>query len=296
MTGEKLLRPRIGAHKSIAKSIDLAVDRGIKSTCECLQIFTRPPRRWEASKLEPEAVQEFIKKSKAANYFDTAIHMPYLPNLASPYDDQFDRSVNVLIEEVKKMVILHIPYVITHLGSPKDQDEVFASKRVAEALNRSLNHIKKPSMILLENSTAKRKKWGNKIEHIEVILSKVEEEKFIGMCFDTAHAFSSGYDISTPEGLNEVIDTLEDILGKEKLKMIHINDSKGRLGSGIDHHEHIGKGYIGIKCFRELMQNPRFEKYPMILETPKDDKIGDKHNLELLRELRSKKYFLKSDE
>ena len=103
-----------------------------------------------------------------------------------------------------------------------------------------------------------------------------------------AHAFSSGYDITAPEGLNEVIDLVEELLGKDKLKLIHINDSKATLGSGIDHHEHIGKGRIGPDCFRELMQNPRFKKIPMILETPKDDKTSDKQNLELLRKLRSK--------
>ncbi|UCG01079.1 MAG: deoxyribonuclease IV [Candidatus Heimdallarchaeota archaeon] len=288
MIEEKEIGPRIGAHKSIAKSIDLAIDRGVHSTCECLQIFTRPPRRWNTVELKPNAVQEFIKKSNAANYYDTAIHMPYLPNLASPDDTLFEKSVKVLIEEIEKMPILHVPYVITHLGSPKDLDEVFAAKRVAEALNRGLNHIKKSSMILLENSTAKRKKWGNEIEHIEAILSLVEEEHFIGVCFDTAHAFSSGYDISTSEGLNEVIDNLEGLVGKNKLQMFHINDSKGPLGSGIDHHEHIGKGYIGIECFRELMQNPRFKKFPMILETPKSDQIGDINNLELLRKFRSR--------
>ncbi|UCE13982.1 MAG: deoxyribonuclease IV [Candidatus Heimdallarchaeota archaeon] len=284
---ENDIGPRIGAHKSIAKSIDLAVDRGVQSTCECLQIFTRPPRRWDVPQLSPEATQNFVQKSRAANYYDTAIHMPYLPNLASPDDTLFEKSVKVLHEEVEKMVLLQVPYVITHLGSPKNQDERFAAKRVADALNRVREYIKDPSMILLENSTAKRKKWGNKIEHFEKILGHVQEEQYVGICLDTAHAYSSGYDISTSEGLNEVIDLIEAQIGKDKLRLIHINDSKGKLGSGIDHHEHIGKGYIGLDCFRELMQNPRFKRLPMILETPKDDNICDKENLELLRRLRS---------
>lgn len=284
---ENVIGPRIGAHKSISKSIDLAVDRGVQSSCECLQIFTRPPRRWDAAHLSPEAIQKFVKKSRAANYYDTAIHMPYLPNLASPDDNLFKKSVKVLVQEVKKMAILEVPFVITHLGSPKDRDEKFAAKRVADALNRVREYIKKPSMILLENSTAKRKTWGNKIEHFENIFSYVQEEQTIGICFDTAHAYSSGYDISSPEGLNEVIDLIETHVGKDKLKLVHINDSKGKLSSGIDHHEHIGKGHIGLDCFRELMQNLRFKKLPMILETPKDDKISDKENLDLLRRLRS---------
>lgn len=283
-----VIGPRIGAHTSIAKSLDLAVDRGVENTCECIQIFTRPPRRWKAGEgaLSPEIIKLFKEKSEAANYFDTAIHMPYLPNLASPDIKLFDNSVEVLIEEVKKAILLETPYVITHLGSPKSHDEEFAVKRVAEALNKATRHIKDSVMILLENSTARKKQWGNKIEHMEAILGKVQEEQFIGMCFDTAHAYSAGYDISLPEGLNETIDLIDTLLGKNKLKVFHLNDSKGNLGTGIDHHEHIGKGYIGLECFRELMLNPRYKKMPMILETPKENDSSDLNNLDLLRELR----------
>ncbi|MHA2225823.1 MAG: deoxyribonuclease IV [Candidatus Hodarchaeales archaeon] len=291
MTRKKTVEPRIGAHKSIAKSIDLAIDRGLHSTCECLQIFTRPPRRWATGKrsLTPKTIQNFIRKSEAANYYDTAIHMPYLPNLATPDKKLFTKSVEVLIEEVKKASILHTPYVVTHVGSPKNQDEIFAAKRISEALDYTINHVQNTTVILLENSTARRKTWGNKIEHFESILSQIDEaqQQQIGICFDTAHAYSSGYDISSPEGLNEVFDVIDDIIGKEKVKMIHINDSKGALGSGIDHHEHIGQGQIGLRCFQELMQNPRFKNLSMILETPKDHKTSDKHNIDLLRKLRS---------
>jgi deoxyribonuclease-4 len=289
MTEESKIGPRIGAHKSIAKSIDLAIDRGLKSTCECLQIFTRPPRRWEAGKnsLIPAVVERFLEKSDAANYHDTAIHMPYLPNLSTPDNDLFNKSINVLIEEVKKAEILHTPYIVTHLGSPKNLDENFAITRVSQALNQACEVIQHPTMILLENSTAKRKHWGTKIEHFESIFSELQQEHFIGICFDTAHAYSSGYDISSPEGLNELIDTIEQLIGKNKLKIVHINDSKGKLGSGIDHHDHIGQGHIGLDCFRELMQNPRFYNLPMILETPKEESTSDKKNLEILRKLRS---------
>jgi len=289
MLDKNPLKPRIGAHKSITGSIDLAVDRGMKSSCECIQIFTRPPRRWNIGKdtLLPSKVNDFIIKSLAANYYDTAIHLPYLPNLASPNDELFERSVQVLIEEINTANLLQCPYVVTHLGSPKNQNIQFAIKRVASALNKALENLSSSVKILLENSTSKRKIWGRKIEHIEAILSYVEEEKSIGMCFDTAHAFSSGYDISSIEGLNEVVDSIFTHLGKDKLNLVHINDSKGNLGSGIDHHEHIGKGFIGNECFRELMQNRRYKEIPMILETPKDNEKSDFFNLELLRTFRA---------
>lgn len=286
--------PRIGAHKSIAKSIDLAVDRALASTCECLQIFSRPPRRWaKGSNLSSEVIDRFVKKSEKANFFDTAIHMPYLPNLSSPDEKLFEKSVNVLIEEIGMSFRIQAPFVVTHLGSPKGHDDIYAAKRIANALNSTVEHLQlknrtpKASMILLENSTGKKKLWGTKIENFESILSYVQEDAFIGICIDTAHAFSTGYDIRTPEGLNEIFDKIDDLTGKNRIKLLHINDSKGELGSGIDHHEHIGQGHIGIDCFRELMQNKRFENLPMILETPKDDIDSDIQNLDLLRELRS---------
>jgi len=290
MSRKENIGPRIGAHKSIAKGIDKAVDRGIESTCECLQIFTRPPRRWAAGKLSlsSELVEKFLLKSKGAGYNDTSIHMPYLPNLASPETDLFNKSIEVLKEEIVKSTLLQAPYVISHLGSPKGESRQFAIKRVATALNQAMETIKFPTMVLLENSTSKKKKWGNSFEDISEIMSIVDKQQCLGICFDTAHAFSSGYDISSSEGLHEVFDQIESLIGIKKVKVIHLNDSKAPLNSGIDHHEHIGKGSIGIACFTELMQSPRFKSFIMILETPIDDNINDKTNLDLLRTLRVK--------
>ncbi len=282
--------PRIGAHKSIAKGVDQAIDRGLKSTCECLQIFTRPPRRWEPGKtaLNENRVRAFIHKAKEANYYDTAIHMPYLPNLSSPDDDLYFKSIKVLQEEITKSDLLKAPYVITHLGSPKEETREFAVKRVAGAIDKAMEVRNSSTMVLLENSTAKRRKWGKSVDDIVEVINTVKEPQHVGICFDTAHAYASGYDISRPEVLHEVFDTIDSLLGKEKVRVIHLNDSKGQLNSGIDHHEHIGKGNIGIQCFQELMQHARFKKISMILETPKDDHINDKTNLDLLRRLRKR--------
>jgi len=290
MSRKENIGPRIGAHKSIAKGIDKAIDRGIESTCECLQIFTRPPRRWAAGKLSlsEEVVKKYLQKSKQAGYNDTSIHMPYLPNLASPENDLYNKSIDVLKDEIVKSTLLRAPYVISHIGSPKGESRQFAIKRVAMAINQATEKIKSPTMILLENSTSKKKKWGAHLEDISEIISLVEKQQFLGMCFDTAHAFSSGYDISSSEGLHEVFDKIDGLIGLEKVKVIHLNDSKAPLNSGIDHHEHIGKGSIGIECFTELMQSPRFKPFIMILETPIDENINDKANLDLLRTLRAK--------
>ncbi|MHA1214105.1 MAG: deoxyribonuclease IV [Candidatus Hodarchaeales archaeon] len=288
MTRLPIKGPRIGAHKSIAKSIDLAIDRAVASTCECLQLFTRPPRRWNSAKksLSKDVVEKFITKSQKSGYFDTVIHMPYLPNLASSDDELFHRSINVLQEEIAKAELLKISFVVTHLGSPKEKDNDFASKRVVRALNEVTEDKTSPVLILLENSTAKRRTWGNKIEHIEAIIKQVSKPERLGVCFDTAHAFASGYDIRQPEILHEVFDHFDSI-SRNIVKVVHINDSQGVLNSGIDHHEHIGQGHIGLPCFRELMQHPRFKEIPMILETPKSNDYGDKENLDLLRKLRN---------
>ena len=288
MTGLNNL-PRIGAHKSIANGIDKAVDRGIESTCECLQIFTRSPRSWaiENSSIPADKITRFLEKSEKANYFDTAIHMPYLPNLASPDNEIYQKSIQIMTQEIEKSFLLKAPFVISHLGSPKDQKRQYAIKRVANALNMACKTLKTPTMVLLENSTAKKKTWGKSIEDVADVLELVDQNQHIGMCFDTAHAFASGYDISSVEGLHEVFDQIETLIGPNKVKVIHLNDSKGALDSGIDRHEHIGRGAIGIECFRELMQHKRFKHYCMILETPVDDTINDKKNLNLLRKLRN---------
>jgi deoxyribonuclease-4 len=162
MSRKECTSPRIGAHKSIAKGIDKAIDRGVASTCECLQIFTRPPRRWAAGRmsLSDEGVKKFTQKSKKAGYNDTSIHMPYLPNLASPENDLYEKSICVLKEELSKSTLLQVPYVISHLGSPKGESRQFAIKRVAGAINQALDIIKSPTMILLENSTSKKKEMG----------------------------------------------------------------------------------------------------------------------------------------
>ncbi|MHA1993890.1 MAG: deoxyribonuclease IV [Candidatus Hodarchaeales archaeon] len=282
--------PRVGAHKSIANGITKAIDRGINSTCECLQIFTRPPRRWDAGRLtlDKNHVKDFIDKAKKANYFDTAIHMPYLPNISSPDDTLYLRSINVLKEEISKSHLLSSPYVISHLGSPKTESRQFAVKRVAEALDLALESRMDPTKILLENSTAKKREWGKTVEDIAEVINSTDNSKYIGMCFDTAHAYASGYEISSPETLHEIFDRIDELLGKNRVRLIHLNDSKGSLNSGIDHHEHIGRGNIGIECFRELMQHSRFKSISMILETPKDELINDKENLDLLRSLRNK--------
>ncbi|MHA1977299.1 MAG: deoxyribonuclease IV [Candidatus Hodarchaeales archaeon] len=288
MSREHNLLPRVGAHKSIIKGIDKAIDRGLDSTCECLQIFTRPPRRWEAgtSTLEDSQVSAFLYKAKKANYNDTAIHMPYLPNLASPDDSLYHRSIKVLQEEISKSHLLKSPYVISHLGSPKIETRKFAIRRVAKALNQVFKFRNDPTMILLENSTSKKRHWGKTIEDIADVLNTVDHPQYVGMCFDTAHAHASGYDLSNPEFLHEIFDKIDSLLGKNKVRVIHLNDSKGKLNSGIDHHEHIGLGSIGLECFRELMQHPRFKTISMVLETPKDERRSDKDNLELLRSLR----------
>ena len=280
-------KPRIGAHKSISTSIDLSIDRAIRSTCECLQIFTRPPRRWEAGKntLSKTSIVKFIEKSERANFYDTTIHMPYLPNIATPSEELFNKSVKVLIEEIITSKILQIPYVVTHLGSPLKESESFALNRVVKSLDIALESNFNHPLILLENSTARKQKWGTSIEHMEAIIKKANKPEKIGICFDTAHAYATGYDIKNPEILHEIFDQIDEI-SHDLVKVIHINDTKGELGSGIDHHEHLGYGKIGKECFRELMQHPRFQNISMILETPKEDEMSDQRNLEFLRNYR----------
>ena len=278
----------LGAHVSIAGGVEKAVGRGADLECEAIQIFSKNQRQWQAPPLSDESVKMFRDALDQTKIEKVIIHDSYLINLAAPDEVAWEKSVSAFTDELYRADRLGVHYLVFHPGSHMKSGEDVGLRRIAEGINKSLDALSETKAeLLLETTAGQGQHLGYRFEQLSKIISAVHRKERMGVCFDTAHAFSSGYDISTPEGLNEVIDKIENVLGKNKLKIIHLNDSKGPLGSGIDHHEHIGKGYIGLECFRELMQNPRFKKYPMILETPKDDKFGDINNLELLRELRS---------
>ncbi len=275
----------LGFHVSIVGSIDVAVDRAIKMDCTTFQIFTRNPRGWKFTDLDEEEVNVFVKKCEEQGYQYPAVHMPYLPNLASSNDENYSRSVLTLTAELERCDALHIPYLVTHLGSHLGRGEMFGLKRIIEACNHALSQVNNEVMILLENTAGTRNSVGSKFENLRYVLDNVEPDRQIGICFDTSHAFAAGYDLRNSEDVDRSMSLLDDIIGLDKVKVVHLNDSKGVFNSHSDRHDHIGLGYIGEDGFRAFLKHKLAKTRPLVMETPVDSRCDDMGNLKKVREL-----------
>lgn len=278
---------RIGMHVSITGTIDQAADRAKELGLQTFQIFTRNPRGWKFRKLDEEEVIEFKRKARLYNLTPLVSHMPYLPNLSSPRKAIYNKSVKSLNAELDRCTILRIPYVVTHLGSHLGKGAEIGLERLVAAINQGLSHNKGDVMLLLENTAGTKNSMGSTFEEIKRIIDGVEDKARVGVCFDTAHAFAAGYDLRTPEGVHSTLTKFGSVLGIGALRVIHLNDSKGELGSGRDRHEHIGLGYIGEPGFRAFLHHSTVRELPIIMETPIDPRRDDVGNLQKARELSS---------
>jgi len=269
---------KIGCHVSIADSIDRAVDRASEIGCNTFQIFTRSPRMWKARELSEEEVTAFKEKIRKTEISPVVSHMPYLPNLSSSNPKPYKRSIDTLRLELERCNMLGIPYLVTHLGSHLGKGKVKGQKQIVNAINTAVSGLDKHPMILLENTSGKTNETGSTFIEIGEIIEKVSTDH-VGVCFDTCHAYARGYDITNPKGLLDTINEIESNIGVDKIKVVHLNDSKGELGSRMDRHNHIGEGNIGEKGFLNFLSSS-FKEKPLILETPVDDFRSDKDNVE----------------
>jgi deoxyribonuclease-4 len=275
----------IGVHVSIAGSIDKAVDRAKELDCTTFQIFTRNPRGWRFSPLKQEEVDAFVRKLKIHGFKLTAAHMPYLPNISSPLDETYKKSLEVLKAELSRCGQLKINYLVTHLGSHLGKGLDIGLKRAVDACNKALSSVDNDVTLLLEITSGTKNSVGYEFEQIVSIIDKIEQKDRVGVCFDTCHAFAAGYDLRNEKAVNETLKLFDKIIGFSKLKVIHLNDSKGELGSHLDRHEHIGMGFIGEEGFRAILNHKVIRELPLILETPVDSKRDWLGNLKKVREL-----------
>jgi len=277
---------RVGFHVSIYGSIDRAVDRAVELRCNTFQIFTRNPRQWKSTKLTSETAKAFSDKVKSHDVKPVFAHMPYLPNLASPRDEVYEKSVKTLTSELERCRQLEIPYLVTHLGSHLGAGMQTGFKRLINGINQAFNLTGGDVTLLLENTAGTRNSMGSTLEDIQHIIERLSHPERAGVCFDTSHAFAAGYDLRTEETVKATVRKIDETIGFEKLKLVHLNDSKGDLNSRIDRHEHIGMGKIGEEGFRNILAS-RLCTLPLILETPKDARRSDVDNLRKLKELAS---------
>lgn len=273
-------RPSVGIHVSISERIDLAIDRALDLGCVgTFQIFTCSPRRWAASELDPAQAGQFRHKAKDHNFTPFA-HMPYMPNLASPEDDFYTQSVEVLTREVKRCSKLGVDSLVLHFGSHLGSSIDQGHERVIKACRNAIKETQdSPVRLLLETSSGTRNSIGSRFEFVQKVLVGVGNERRAGVCLDTCHVFSSGYDLRTEEAVQKTIEDFDSVVGLSNLYLIHLNDSKGGLGEGKDRHEHIGLGQIGAKGFQALLNTERLRQIPLILETPIDRVRDDKQDV-----------------
>jgi len=277
---------QIGCHVSISGSIDIAVDNATERDCTAFQIFTRSPRSWHAKDLVDADVKSYKEKldQSEIDRFATVAHMPYLPNLATPNQDAYTKSVNTLVKEVERCGKLGIPYLVTHLGSHLGTGEENGIKRIVKGLEKAAT-TKNNVMILLENTAGQKNSVGSDFVQLGSIFSKLQPAKRFGVCFDTCHTFVAGYDLRTENDVKKTFRKFDDSVGLEHLKILHLNDSKGELGSNLDRHYHIGLGGIGEKGMSAVIKLMNKKKIPIILETPIDDTRDDFANIKKAKEL-----------
>jgi deoxyribonuclease-4 len=272
---------------SIAGGLHLAFVRMREVKGEALQVFLRNERRWEMRPLTLEAIASFRRAHEESGNVPIAAHDSYLINLAAPDPVLRDRSIGAFAEELRRGETLGISFLITHPGSHLGQGVEAGLERFVRGMDRSVSASSTSSIaVLIETTAGQGTNLGSTFEEIAFILGRARHGDRLGVCLDTCHCFAAGYDLRTPEAYEETMRRFQEVIGMEKLKYFHLNDSKGALGSRLDRHEHIGKGKIGLAGFELLLRDARFRDHPMVLETPKGKELKeDKKNLKVLRSL-----------
>jgi deoxyribonuclease-4 len=277
----------LGAHVSISGGLHLAPGRGRDIGCEAIQIFSKNQRQWKAKPLSDEEAEAFREAVKAAGMQSVVIHDSYLINLADPQEEGLERSREAFVDEMERAQRLGVRYLVFHPGAHKGAGEDFGIRRIAESIDYCVGQADAPGVILLVESTAGQgSNLGYTFEQLRDIRDAVSDPSRVGYCLDTCHIFAAGYDIRDQVAYERTIEKASEVLGLERVKAFHLNDSQKELNSRVDRHEHVGKGHIGIEAFRLLVNDSRFRGVPMLLETPGDD--GDfRRNLDLLKSLRA---------
>jgi len=250
-----------------------------------MQIFSKNQMQWKAKPLDLDEAEMFVENSKQKKIVETVIHDSYLINLGSPDKALLKQSREAFLEEMVRAKHLGVRHLIFHPGSHMGSGEQVGMKRVAESLNWARAKFGSGDIqLLLEITAGAGRVLGQSFEQLAKIIDQLEDQRNAGVCFDTCHGYATGYDIKTQSGYEKTFKLFDEVLGLDRLKAMHLNDSKGALGSHLDRHEQIGKGLIGLDGFRNFMNDARWEGIPMVLETPKGEK-GYKQELKTLRSM-----------
>ena len=278
----------LGSHMSIAGGLALALERGRQAGCSVVQIFLRNQRQWTARPYADSEVREFRAAWRATGIRTVFAHANYLINLATPEPAEWRRAVDAFQDELLLAEALGLPFVVIHPGSHRETGLPEGIRRVARAIDllhaRTRGHRVR---IVLENTAGGGSSIGRSFEELAAIVGAVEDGPRVGVCLDTCHLFAAGYDLRTAQGYRAAMARCQRLLGLPRVRAFHLNDARAPLGSGLDRHEKIGRGHLGVEPFRWLMNDRRFRRVPMALETPKEpEPRADRAALALLRRLR----------
>lgn len=278
-------RMLLGTHRSIAGGVEKALARGQAVGCDTIQIFVKSPNRWTSKPLAEENVVAFREAVAETGIWPVFAHSLYLVNLATLDDALWLKSLDALVDDLERCERLGLPGLVLHPGSHRGAGEQAGLARIVAALDEV--HVRLPGyrvQIWLENTAGQGAHLGYTFDQLRAMIDGVQEPERLGICFDTAHAFAAGYELRTSQGFESTWSEFDRVLGLDRLKAIHLNDSKKDLGSRVDRHEHIGQGLLGLAPFRLLMNDARFQNVPMTLELDAtEDEIRE--NLEILRSL-----------
>jgi deoxyribonuclease-4 len=272
---------RLGFHLSIAGSMVKAITQAQALGCQALQIFVQNPRAWKWRPVAPEEIGAFTWARRRAGLGPLMVHLGYLPNLAAADPVLYQRSAERLAQELALARELEADYLVTHPGHGELSE---ASLRlVAQALAAAVSQVPPPPLVLLENTAGQGQELGWRLGHLSRImeLSGVE----LGLCLDTAHAFAAGYDLREAHGGSRLLGEIAQGPGLERLKMLHLNDSKAAFNSRVDRHEHLGLGHIGLAGLRQFFSHPWLKPQGAIMETPKRHQADEWRNLLTARSL-----------
>ncbi|MDE1827680.1 MAG: deoxyribonuclease IV [Candidatus Micrarchaeota archaeon] len=272
------MHSKVGRHISGSGSIDRTVGLARATECDTMQIFASSPMQWAVRKLTDEEAGEFRKKCKELSVDPVVVHMPYLPNMASPDKEIYRKSKETLKINMERCNQLGIKYLVMHLGSTMGEPRPDALKRIADGINSVIDTM--DGMLLLEDQAGQKNSVGSRIDDLVELYDHISHKK-VAYCIDTCHAFGAGYDIREAE----VLDRLDKLMGWDKVHIIHLNDSKFDLGLCKDRHENIGKGFIGREGFKSFLGHKKIRGIPVIMETPTDRKVPDKMEIELVKSL-----------
>jgi deoxyribonuclease-4 len=274
---------RIGAHFSKSGGYDSFVDTAVEAGANTAQVFTASPRTWQHPSVEDSEVEKYRETLQDVDLDPVFVHAGYLINLATPKDEMRQKSIELLKAELEAASALNLHGVVFHPGSPLGEGVAFGRDRLVSAL-QEVADVATDTYILVENMAGAGNTLGASFDTWKHVLDRVDRDT-LGFCFDTCHAHAAGHDLSTEEGVDDVVETVEKAVGWENVPVIHLNDSKHAAGSNKDEHEHLGQGAIGENGVISVLTHEKTREKPFICETPKESERGHAENIAAARHL-----------